>query len=162
MESKEYFKQVAFVNGKYFSVYEPGVEYVVGETLRSRPRGNHKGGFFVYSSEELAAHAEIKFRTGSNWIFPRIVMKVRCWGEFIQYPRFKLCFEFITPVQDLGFPIKYLKPKESKIQTTKGTIKASPVPQSNPRVTEMKKETAMLELEVLELEKRAKMMGIII
>lgn len=160
MESKVYFKQVAFIGGKYFSVYEPGVEYVIGETLRSKPRGNHKGGFFVYGSEELAAHAEIKMKTGSNWIFPRIVLKVQCWGELIQYPRFKLCFEYIKPVQDLGFPIKYLKSKEIKIEKTEVAIKAQEESQINPKLIKMKKETAALELEVIELENRAKLMGI--
>lgn len=162
MEVRVYYKQVAFIDGKYFSVYDPGVEYAVGETLRSKPKGSHKGGFFVYKDLELAVHAKIKMMEGSNWIFPRTILKVECWGDFIQYPRFKLCFEYIKPVKDLGFPIKYLSFNTFEQEYNEEIIQAKPNAKGNERINTMKKETKKLELEVLELEQKAKAMGIII
>ena len=108
MEAKIYYKQVAVIQGKYFSVHDPNVEYEIGKEMQEKPKPRHKGGFFVYPTKELAASAEIANRIGSNWIFPRSVLKVMCWGDHIAYPRFKLCFEYLKPIKDLGFPKRYL------------------------------------------------------
>jgi len=157
-----YYKQVAFIDGRYFSVYDSRVEYAIGETLRCKPKGEHKGGFFVYKDLELAVHAKIKMIAGSNWIFPRTILKVLCWGDFIQYPRFKLCFEYIKPVEDMGFPIKYLSSNTFEQEYNEEIPETKPCVKGNERLNTMKKETTKLELEVLELEQKAKAMGILI
>lgn len=108
MERKVYYKQVACIDSRFFSIIDPKVEYVLGGTLHQKVEKNHKGGFFVYPSPELAVNAQVALKLGSNWIFPRSVLKVQCWGDFIQYPKFKLCFEFIKPIENLGFPRQYL------------------------------------------------------
>ncbi|OMJ80040.1 hypothetical protein SteCoe_19813 [Stentor coeruleus] len=108
MERNTYYKQVACIDSRFFSIIDPKVEYILGETLHQKVEKNHKGGFFVYSSPELAVNAQVALKLGSNWIFPRSVLKVHCWGDFIQYPKFKLCFEYIKPIEILGFPRQYL------------------------------------------------------
>ena len=147
MEAKTYYKQVACIQGRFYSIFNPKIEYVLGETLREKPKNNHKGGFFVYSSFELAAHAEVKMKLGTNWIFPRIILKVECWGELIQYPKFKLCFEYIKPLESVNFPTEYLTiPRKNKNELT--------------NLQSMKNETEKLEQEVAEMEARARRLGI--
>lgn len=108
MERNIYYKQVACIDSRFFSIIDPKVEYILGETLHQKVEQDHKGGFFVYPSPELAVNAQVALKLGSNWIFPRSVLKVHCWGDFIQYPKFKLCFEYIKPIENLGFPRQYL------------------------------------------------------
>ena len=108
MEPKIYYKQVAVIQGKYFSVHDPNIEYEIGKEMKEKPKPMHKGGYFVYPTKELAASADISNKLGSNWLFPRSILKVQCWGDYISYPRFKLCFEYLKPLKDLGFPKQYL------------------------------------------------------
>lgn len=148
MEPRVYYKQVACVQGKLFSIYDKNIEYEIGVVRKQTPKANHKAGYFVYSSQELAANAEIQMKLGTNWIFPRVLLKVECWGEMIQYPKFKLCFEYIKPIENLGFPKEYLKEKKEKKKSREIKVKT------------MKKETKILELEVAEMETKARKLGI--
>jgi hypothetical protein len=148
MEPKVYFKQVAVIQGRFFSVYDKDTEYTLGITLSQSVAKGHKGGFYVYSSAELAANAKIAMKMGSNWIFPRTILEVECWGNMIQYPRFKLCFEFIKPIQNIGFPNKYLISHRNHRENISNLSK-------------MKLETNKLEEEVAEMERKARMLGII-
>ena len=168
MEVKEFYKQVAWVNGRFYSVIDRDVEYVIGETRRQKPKKGHKGGYYVYSTPELASNAEIALKLGSNWIYQRCILKVECWGEMIQYPRFKLCFEYIKPVENLGFPYRYLENRslgrgedvKGEREECEGSVKSEG--KMGSRLGKMKKETQTLEEEVMEMEKRARAMGIII
>ena len=63
---KYFYKQVAVVDNRFYSVYDVNVEYVLGQEIREKPNENHKGGFYVYSSIELAANAKILMKIGSN------------------------------------------------------------------------------------------------
>ena len=86
-------------------------------------------------------------KLGTNWIFPRIILKVECWGELIQYPKFKLCFEYIKPLESVNFPTEYLTiPRKNKNELT--------------NLQSMKNETEKLEQEVAEMEARARRLGI--
>ena len=147
---KYFYKQVAVVDNRFYSVYDVNVEYVLGQEIREKPNENHKGGFYVYSSIELAANAKILMKIGSNWIFPRTILKVECRGRRILYPRFKICFEYINPIEDIGFPRIYLQSLINPITQPRNTLK------------DMKKETEELEKEVLKMEKKAKTLGIIL
>jgi hypothetical protein len=169
MEGSIFYKQVAVIEGRYYSVYKPEVEYEINKSKQEKPKPKHQGGFFVYPSVELAAGAEINNCLGSNWIFPRVILEVRCWGEMIQYPRFKLCFENILPVKNLGFPDKYLQNWQfSKKKTLKNKRNSSKLFQNDEKnysfssLNKARKETKNLELEVAEMEKKARMLGIFI
>ena len=66
----------------------------------------------------------------------------------IQYPRFKLCFEYIKPLQNIGFSVEYLCLPRKSVKTT-GNLQI------------MKEETKKLEQEVFEMENKARMLGLL-
>lgn len=47
------YKVVRLINGRYFSLYEPGVEYVLGVRMKQLAKPGHKGGYFSYPTLEM-------------------------------------------------------------------------------------------------------------
>jgi len=45
------YKVVRVIEERYFSIYDPTQEYVIGERKRQRARPKHRGGFFTYATE---------------------------------------------------------------------------------------------------------------
>jgi hypothetical protein len=41
------------------------------------------------------------------FIAPRTILRVICWGDSIEYPKGKISFSFICPVEDIGLPKGY-------------------------------------------------------
>mmetsp|Transcript_1214 Transcript_1214/g.2995 ORF Transcript_1214/g.2995 Transcript_1214/m.2995 type:complete len:111 (-) Transcript_1214:197-529(-) len=106
-----YYKQVAVIFGKYFSIYDASVEYVIGETVTCPAQPGHKGGLYVYLSATEAVKAKLPMKSGGSFLAPRTILKVRAWGDKIEYPNGKLAFSNIHPVRDMGMPQGYLTTK---------------------------------------------------
>eukprot|EP00347_Sterkiella_histriomuscorum_P016595 403352585 len=108
-----YYKLVAKVNGKYYSIYHGQTEYVIGVQMTEPVQPDRKGGFYVYGSLKEAVFADVPFNKGGHYIAPRTVLKLICWGDFIKYEKGKIAFTNILPVEDVGLPIGYKNSKES-------------------------------------------------
>ena len=144
--NKVYYKQVACVGGRYFSIYSPTTEYTIGQELHQEALPNHSGGFYVYSRLEDAVIAKLP-RKGL-YASPRRVLEVLAWGKSIKYPNGKTAFSSVMPLRDIGMPKGYL----TVSKTAALPKKAKPL--------WAKQETQRLYKEVLELEAMAKQMGI--
>ncbi len=46
------YKVVRVIDGRYFSLYDPSMEYVLGKRVKQQARPHHGGGWFSYSSVE--------------------------------------------------------------------------------------------------------------
>jgi hypothetical protein len=46
------YKVVRLIDGRYFSLYDPTVEYILGERVKQPAKPGHKGGFFSYPTIE--------------------------------------------------------------------------------------------------------------
>ena len=58
-KQKLFFKQVAVVKGRYFSIYDGKTEFKLGETLHEAAQPQHEGGFYVYRTAEEALFADM-------------------------------------------------------------------------------------------------------
>jgi hypothetical protein len=108
-----YYKLVAKVGGKYYSIYDGKTEYVIGSQMRQPVKSNHEGGFYVYPTLDEAIFADVPFNKGGHYLAPRTVLKCVCWGNFVLYSHGKMAFTNIMAVEDLGLPIGYKNTKES-------------------------------------------------
>jgi hypothetical protein len=96
------FKQVAFVKGRMYSVFNEEVEYVLGTTYRQELNDCNQGGFYVASSVIEAFHASFPI-CGDNSKTPlRAVLRVECSGNSRQYPN-KRAYNTIKPLQVVGY-----------------------------------------------------------
>ena len=78
-----YFKLVAKVGGKYFSIYDGDTEYVVGKKMAQQANPGHKGGYYCYATAREAVFADVPYKSGGHFIAPRTVLKCICWGSFV-------------------------------------------------------------------------------
>lgn len=49
------YKVVRVIDGRYFSLYQPDVEYVIGQRMKQPAKPKHGGGFYSYPSQEMGA-----------------------------------------------------------------------------------------------------------
>jgi len=54
-----FYKQVALVRGRFFSIYDGKTEFRLGETLHQPAKSSHSGGYYVYRSSEEALFADM-------------------------------------------------------------------------------------------------------
>ena len=102
-----YYKLVAKVDNRYYSIYDGDTEYKMGEVLSQAARSGHKGGYYVYASTREAVFADVPYKRGGHYIAPRTVVKCICWGDFVIYSNGKMSFSNIMAVGDLGLPQGY-------------------------------------------------------
>ena len=103
-----YYKMVAKVEGKFYSIYDAKYQYEVGKIKSEKAKPGKKGGFYVYKQAKSAIFADIIFHPGGFFTAPRTILKCICWGdEPLKYGNGKLCFSNIMPVGDMGLPIGY-------------------------------------------------------
>jgi hypothetical protein len=50
------YKVVRFIDGRYYSLYDPGTEYILGERMKQRAKPNHGGGFYSFPTVEMGAN----------------------------------------------------------------------------------------------------------
>ena len=93
-----YFKLMAKVGGKYYSIYDGATEYSIGDMKFQQVKSGHKGGYYVYASIKEAVFADVPYHEGGHFIAPRTVMKCICWGDFCVYDKGKMAFSYIMPV----------------------------------------------------------------
>lgn len=46
------YKVVRLIDGRYYSLYDPSVEYVIGQRMRQAAKPGHAGGYFSYPTQE--------------------------------------------------------------------------------------------------------------
>lgn len=54
-----YYKIVAKVTGKYYSIYDGKTEFSLGQTLYQKAISSHQGGFYVYNTPQEAIYAHM-------------------------------------------------------------------------------------------------------
>ncbi|CAG9332620.1 unnamed protein product [Blepharisma stoltei] len=151
--SQFYYKQVAVIQGRFFSIYDRKTEYQIGKTLHQEAAPNHQSGYYVYKTPYQALISNIPYKEGGNFVAPRTILKVIAWGECIEYPNHKFSFSYILPVEDIGLPFGYISTQYARNYDRKNA-------KLKPKTSSMKEETKKLEEEVKKLEDLAIRMGI--
>ncbi len=97
------YKVVRLVNGRYFSLYNPEVEYVIGQRMKQAARPGHESGWFSYPTiEQGTSYLEICMRGipfHSEVETPMLaLLEVEIGGRIISYGH-KLCSTYLMPVR---------------------------------------------------------------
>ena len=108
-----YYKLVAKVDSKFYSIYDGKTEYIIGKPMVQKAMSGYKGGYYCYGSAKEAIFADIPFKEGGLFIAPRTVLKCICWGDFVCYGSGKMAFSNLMPVADLGLPVGYKASKSA-------------------------------------------------
>ncbi|GAB5353257.1 hypothetical protein AAMO2058_000021800 [Amorphochlora amoebiformis] len=91
-----YYKTVAVMKGRYFSVFDGVTEYTIGTSVYKRFTGEKMSGIFVYRSISEAVKAS--FPKESRFLSNRrVILKVKASGAVRIHGR-KLAFEVVKPV----------------------------------------------------------------
>jgi hypothetical protein len=99
------YKVVRVIEGRYYSLYDPSVEYVLGQRVMQKAQRKHQGGYFSYRDQEDAIdYLERCLRRMPFHPFhatPALAL-VECeiGGKIIDYVH-KLCSTYLTPVKVL-------------------------------------------------------------
>ena len=108
-----YYKLVAKVGGRLYSIYDVNTEYKQGEVLSQPAVTGHRGGYYVYASVQEAIFADVPYKAGGNFIAPRTVIKCICFGDFVVYSNGKISFSNLIQVAELGLPRGYKANKDA-------------------------------------------------
>ena len=92
-----YYKAVAVMDGRWFSIYDGQTEYQIGVTLSQRTGQGHAGGYYVYASRGEAEAADVPSRSSLKDA-DRIILRVRAEGSYCRYGD-KLSFSKVTPLE---------------------------------------------------------------
>lgn len=99
------YKVVRLIDGRYFSLYDPEVEYKLGEKMKQPAKRNHSGGYFSYPTREMGENylasclASMPFH--EEVVTPQLAL-VECeaWGKSIDYGH-KRCSTYLLPLRVL-------------------------------------------------------------
>lgn len=101
---EHYYKAVAIVDGKFYSIFDGETEYTVGQEMKQAARQGHNGGYYVYRSideaQAVKVPAESKLPNA-----PRAILRIRAEGQYCVYSNGKLAFSRITPIEVLEMVI---------------------------------------------------------
>lgn len=99
------YKVVRLINERYYSLYDPTVEYVLGERMKEPAKPKHGGGFYSYPTLEMGTtyledciesipfHGEIET--------PQLaLLSVEIGGKLINYGH-KMCSTYLRPLEVL-------------------------------------------------------------
>jgi hypothetical protein len=97
------YKVVRFIDGRYFSLYDPDVEYVLGERLKQRAKPNHGGGFYSLPTIEIGTEflaSCTRFIPFSREIITTQVALIECeiGGRIINYGH-KMSATYLCPIK---------------------------------------------------------------
>lgn len=98
IEEGEYYKEVAVVDGRYYSIFDGATEYQIGVRLTQSAMPNHKGGFYVYKTVEEAGDVSVP-RGSKLKDAPRAMLKLYCSGNYCKYNNGKISFSEVTPTE---------------------------------------------------------------
>merc|ERR1712039_204333 len=153
------YKVVAKVGRRYLSVWAgEAAEYMLGVTAQEEARPYHQGGLYVCLSMEAAARHRIPARRGGLFVAPRVLLRCRCDGPFIEYPAGKVACSAITPMEELPLPQGYLHSAPALAGRPARPLPSRPLSPAalvaNRPSSAMRSETVALEAEVAEMERR--------
>jgi hypothetical protein len=99
------YKVVRLIDGRYFSLYDPEVEYKLGEKMKQPARKNHSGGFFSYPTlkqgEDYLTHCLVSMPFHEEVVTPQLaLLEVEAWGKSIDYGH-KWCSTYLLPLRVL-------------------------------------------------------------
>jgi hypothetical protein len=96
------YKLVREVDGRYYSIYKPDEEYVLGEMKYQEARPHHAGGYFSYPERELLMK---QFQRGGIFVSSKVqtpmrlaLLEVSIGGTIIKYDSGKWASSSILPV----------------------------------------------------------------
>eukprot|EP00434_Breviolum_minutum_P038792 symbB.v1.2.034427.t1/scaffold4440.1/size39630/2 len=119
------------------------MEYALGVIARDAARPKHAGGLYVCKTRARALHHRVPARRGGLFFAPRLLLRCRCEGPFVEYPGGKIACSTLTPMEVLPMPSGYM---HSEVTAFQGAL---------PRPSEgLRLETSTLEAEVAEMERR--------
>lgn len=104
IEKRIMFKKVAFIDGKFQSVYS-GETYIPGKTYIERVKNNHGGGYYCYATAKEASEAVFP-DDSINADKEKIVIKVEVWGRSVQYNYGKYAFTYMKILTKQIIPIQ--------------------------------------------------------
>lgn len=96
-----YYKAVALIDGRMWSIYNQDTEYVIGQTLAEQPRRDHGGGYYAYPTLEQACQADVPEDSANQWE-DRVVIRCRAEGSYCRYHGGKIAFSRLTPLEVVG------------------------------------------------------------
>ncbi len=99
-----YFKAVAFENGKLLSIFDGETEYRIGLEMKETARQNHAGGFYVYKSIKEAENAVVPYDSALIDA-PRVIIRCKVEGSYCRYSNGKFSFSRITPLKIVQKPV---------------------------------------------------------
>jgi hypothetical protein len=99
------YKVVRFIEGRYYSLYDPKQEYILGERVKQRAKPGHNGGFFSYPTLESGLHyLECCVRCipfHSEIATPQLAfLECEIGGHMIDY-KYKVASTYLRPVRVL-------------------------------------------------------------
>ena len=95
---EDYYKAVAVVDGKFYSIFDGKTEYTIGQELKQAARQDHNGGYYVYKS--VADAQDVRVPSNSKLAdAPRAILRIKAEGQYCVYDMGKLAFSRITPVE---------------------------------------------------------------
>lgn len=105
------YKVVRLIDGRYFSLYNPSVEYVLGQRMKELAKPKHGGGFYSYPTLEMGmeflADCEVALPFGRDVETPQIAL-IECevGGRIIDYGHKKsstyLCPMRVLEIRDIS------------------------------------------------------------
>jgi len=90
------YKAVEVREGRYYSLYQPTEEYVIGEEKKQAARAGHKGGYFSYPDVGRAQKWAVMYPE-------RIIAILECEvrGKIIRYANSKWAATYLKPMREL-------------------------------------------------------------
>ena len=115
-KQKFFYKQVALLSGRYFSLSDRQTEFVIGETMHDEGKA---GGYSVYRTPEEALFSGPQTRDPELASAPKTVLRVMAWGDCTEHSGGRLSYPFLCPVFNVGLPRGYMGSREAQQRGTK-------------------------------------------
>lgn len=99
------YKVVRLIDGRYYSLYNPDIEYVIGQRMKQVAKPGHESGYFSYPTKEqsetyLASCARSLPFHGEVETPALAMLECEIGGRIISYGH-KLCSTYLCPVRVL-------------------------------------------------------------
>lgn len=103
IKTRQTYKIVQVIDGRYFSVYNGAVEYIMGKRLAEKAVNEHGGGYYSYPSQ-----SGVLDRFAAKTLFPSrcfdrpmdlAVVECEISGTIIEYPHGKYASTYIRPMK---------------------------------------------------------------
>lgn len=96
---ENYYKAVAVTpDGRLVSIFDGETEYRIGAELHESAHRGHTGGYYVYTTLDLARNATVPDKSVAKDL-PRAFLRCAASGQYCRYDGSKLAFSRITPLE---------------------------------------------------------------